>query len=274
VPDLSTIRGGPGNAGSNAAASIGVSVTAHATVNTKGSWTQIIGSTTYASDWLLVSVSTGSSSGTPSYLIDIGVGGSTAEVVLIPNLWLRSIGARRQQAVYLMPISIPSGTRISARCQSQVSSEVALVNVNTIASGIASPPGLSRVEACGVVSVGSRGTTIDAGGTAHTDVIGQLIASTAFDYRWMAVAMGCWADASWGSTAGFLLDIMVGAGGSEVEVIGDLAFGGDAAADITIPHTYCFPCAIAAGSRIAGRLRASTITNSERQQDIIVYGVG
>jgi hypothetical protein len=276
VPDLPTISGGPSQTGSNAAASTGISIAAHASTHTKNAtWTEIIAATAYEANWLLVTIGN-SAAAACGYLVDIGVGGSTAELAVLPDLYHFNVSATLPHlTTYLFPIRVPRATRISARCQAVTGAAAVLVTVTAIATPIDAPPGLARVEAIGETSGSTRGTSINAGAVAHTDVVGQLTATTAHAYRWMCVAAANPSDVTWaaGFTT-FLVDIVTGGAGSEVLVMGDLWFGGSAADDRVNPGAVCFPCAIAAGARVAARVRSSSTTSSDRILDVIAYGVG
>jgi len=103
----------------NAAA---VDVDPGGTVNTKGSWTQLIASA--ARDYLGLMIAPGENStnntnpsGTPIY-IDIGIGGAGSELVIIPNRGFSNVGSNTEHYAPFLPIRIPAGTRVAARCAS------------------------------------------------------------------------------------------------------------------------------------------------------------
>jgi hypothetical protein len=114
-------------AAGNSGADVGATVTAAASTNTKGSWTQLIASTTKKVVGLVVSISAGGST-VCSYMLDIGTGASGSEAVLIPNLFTRygSAYGWKSHSIFI-PVQIPAATRIAARVQS--SSASAYVNV-------------------------------------------------------------------------------------------------------------------------------------------------
>ena len=102
--------------------------------NTKDTtWTQMVAST--AADYQCITVSFFSSSASntdTSTLIDIGIGASTAETVIIPDLLAGFCGAPNVAARhYIFPLRIPSGSRVSARSQSvrTTGSTVVLINL-------------------------------------------------------------------------------------------------------------------------------------------------
>jgi hypothetical protein len=274
MPDLPTIGGGPSETGSNAAASGGVVLTANASTNTKATtWTEIIAATDYTANWLLITL--GKTSTNSSYLVDIGVGASTAEVALIDNLYTHCPNANSVPTrTFLFPLRVPAGTRLSGRCQSASSAATVQVAITAISSGIAAPPGLSRVETIGANTADSNGVSIDCGATPNTDVVGELTASSGFPYRWMCLAVGNPTDITWLGAQDFLADVTIGAGGSELPVISDLLIAGSSVDDRPTPGAVCFPCSIGAGSRVAVRVRDSGTTAGDRVLDWVGYGVG
>lgn len=103
------------------ASSAGTNVTPSGTINVKGSWAQLTASTAAPIHALMVLVQ--SSSATPSagrYIIDIGVGASGQETIIVPNHTLRVETTPFVRAVtspFLpMSLGIPVGTRLAARC--------------------------------------------------------------------------------------------------------------------------------------------------------------
>lgn len=278
MPDLPTISGGPSETGSTPTDSSGVSITANASANTKATtWTELIAATNVASNWVMVTLNLPSVAGASSgYLVDIGVGASTAEVALIPNLFLSAPTANSPGGrTFLMPLRIPADTRVSARCQCSTGSGTLRVAVSVISSGIGAPPGLTRVEAIGANTGTSLGVDLDPGGVVDTDVIAQLTATSGFAYRWMCLSIANTVDTAWstGITA-WLCDIVKGAGGAEVEVLGDLFIAGGSTDDCPRPAAFSFPCSIAAGERVAVRCRCNSTIDGDRDLNLVGYGVG
>lgn len=273
MPDLPTISGGPGASASVPGSSTGVTVTS-GNANADGAWTELISSNPYTTDWFLVTIS-GPVSQAATFLCDIGIGASTQEVELISDLFHHAPSTTQPNPrIFLFPVRIAHGTRIAARTRSDAIGASFRLTAQTIASGIAASPGCGRVETIGATPASSRGTTVDAGGTAHTDVIGQLVATTAFAYRWMCLSIANPGDIVWAANQTFLIDVMTGPGGSEVPVIEDLFVSGSNIWDAPQPGCYCFPCAIASGSRVAVRVRCSGTTAGDRALDYVAYGVG
>lgn len=94
-------------------------VTANAVASTKGTYTQLIASTTREYRGLAVTTNVGSAAA--RFGVDIAVGAAAAEQVIIPDFHvINSVGSARQnptQPVFI-PCRIPAGTRLSARCAS------------------------------------------------------------------------------------------------------------------------------------------------------------
>jgi hypothetical protein len=276
MPDLPTIGGGPSETGSTPGSSTGISMTTGASHTKGATWTELIAATDYASSWLLVSMGVASAFGAASgFLMDIGVGASTAEQTLIPNLHF-SMPASTTSITqsYLFPLAVPAGTRLSARAQCSTATQTILATVAAIAGPIDGPPGLRRVETIGAVTGTTRGTQLDMGGSAHTDVVAQLSAATGFAYRWLCLSAANVGDVVLAANTTFLIDVVTGAGGSEVPVLADIWLSATTTSDFCGPKVTCFPCSIAAGARVAVRGRCSVNTAGDRVLDFVAHGVG
>lgn len=101
-------------------------VTASGSINTKGSYAQLTASCNEIR-WAVLQLRPNSNN---YYLIDIAVGGAGSEQVIVPNLHVR--GASGRSFPIGFPLSVPAGSRISARCQCNTASQsvqVALLGV-------------------------------------------------------------------------------------------------------------------------------------------------
>lgn len=120
--------GGATTYGDNTTFSYGTGV-AGGTANNKGSYTQITASTTNDASMLYVCMHGGASTGTTG-LLDIAIGGSGSEVIIIPDIpfcfnennieGVQSVGVNPCM-VGPIPVQIPAGTRIAARIQTSFS---------------------------------------------------------------------------------------------------------------------------------------------------------
>lgn len=94
------------------------------TVGSKGSWAEAIAALANDTFGLLICINTNSTSGASrNSIVDIGIGASGSEVVLVPDL----IGGNATGYAtggnglwYFFPVAIPAGTRVAVRAQSTV----------------------------------------------------------------------------------------------------------------------------------------------------------
>jgi hypothetical protein len=279
MPDFSTIQGGPIVVSVAGANSRGTGITPNATAHTKGSWTELISAAQnlHGAAWVMVTFGE-TTVAAATYFVDIGIGAAASEQVIIPNLY-QQYAATIQPGTksYLLPLSIPAGVRVAARCQTNATSgNVVFTQIHLISATMMSSVGAGQVEACGAVTATTLGTSIDPGGTANTDATPwvQLIASTGFSYRWLCVEAGNATDLAYGATFGSLLDIGTGAASSEVSIIDDLYMISSSGVDAPLGAHWSFPVNIPQGSRISARHRTSSITAGDRVLEVIAWGCG
>jgi hypothetical protein len=95
------------------------------TANTKGSWVELSAGTPFRIQQAILQWNArgNSAMSLASIRIDIGIGASGSEVVLIPNLVSRADATSDEfmvRAIGPLPLDIPAGTRVSARTQSTI----------------------------------------------------------------------------------------------------------------------------------------------------------
>ncbi|GAA0969760.1 hypothetical protein GCM10009555_017480 [Acrocarpospora macrocephala] len=266
---------GTETAGATAASSIGVAVTAGGSTNTKGSWVELIAATAHKAVGLIVNAGRGHTA-TADFLVDIGVGASSSETVIIPNLKCDNGSNNLGPGQILIPIGIPAGTRIAARCQATSASAVTRLQVILLYGSWLGQPPLGRVTAYGVATADSGGVSVDPGLAANTKGSwSQITASTTNPMRSMLVSIGQQANSGRSVNTDWLLDIAIGAGGSELIVIADLHAEVSTSDDAVEPrYIGPIPCNIPAGTRLAARSQASNITDpTDKLFDVIIYGL-
>lgn len=106
----------------SAGTSRGVAVDPGGTANTKSGWTELIASTEASVDSIYVMVGQNADTtrtATATALLDIGVGASSSEFAMIPNIFMRWTTTLDgpQFNVGPIPCYIPAGSRVSARAQ-------------------------------------------------------------------------------------------------------------------------------------------------------------
>lgn len=257
-------------AGSLTGTTAGTAITAPGGTNTKGAYTQLIASTSADAVGVMLTINTTGSTMLFG-LLDIAIGGSGSEVVVIPDLPIfRFSGLNTGFVPIFIPVAIPAGSRISARYQNDAAGLSASVSLELVAGNInfvASP----RVTAYGISTSVSRGTTVDPGGTAHTKgAYAELVAATAFKSNWAVVTT--FPDTTPVGEAGWLLDIALGASGSEVPIISNMLLRGSASYG-TGHCRFALPLALPEGVRVAARLQCtSTATGRTLQLAMHVSG--
>ena len=259
-------------AGENAAASTGTSLTC-GVANTKGAWVELEAATEQDASWALVRI-VDPSAGTHDYLVDIGIGAAAAETVVIPNVLLcyRSGGAEAH--AFLVPVAIPAGSRVAARAQSSAVSPTLKVEVMLFGGGFKQSSAPALVTVYGVDLTDSGGTPIDPGGVAHTKgAYSEIAAATAQDANWLVLGVGNQRNAG-RTLAHWLVDIAVGAAGSERIIVPDLLIQAGTTTPLIGPTTIPLPVFVPAGSRLAVRAQCSIIDATDRTFDAIIWGAG
>ena len=249
----------------------GTVLTPNATAHTKGSWAQVIASTTAQARMVLVRLNANPTDTTSlSYLVDIGTGASSSEVVLIPNL-VNAPGAQWADGIcnYMLPLVIPAGTRIAARAQCVGASGATMpVTVTIFDADPAQVPYATGVDALGVSTATTLGQAITQGVSNAKGSWAQITASTSRDYIGFVVS----ADGqNTGGTYNYsLVDIGVGAAGSEQIIVPDWGCKNNAGTIFNGVSPF-FPIRIPTGSRIA--VRAASGGNPAGALGISIYGV-
>jgi hypothetical protein len=117
------------SAGYLTASSVGTTLTASASANVKGAYTELIAATAKRSVCMIVHLGI-----VPTvaiyYLVDIAIGAAASEVVIVPDLHVWH--SNSQTTPITIPIMIPPGTRISARCQASTGSKTIQIAISLL----------------------------------------------------------------------------------------------------------------------------------------------
>lgn len=273
MPDFPNTIGGTRmqNGSVDLANSTTLFLTASASTNTKGSYTELITTTSFDANGLFITLRRGNLNG--DALIDIAIGGSGSEQVVIPNLGF-ACQVLRYGTSFFIPFYIPAGSRISARMQATTGSATVGIQVVPIAGTLINQPGFSRATNYGANTADSGGTQVDPGGTINTKgSYAQITAATTAPIRYLVVAVTNQNNATT-TTAAWLFDIAIGGSGSEVVIVPDLMEVIDSNLDTLTPCHYCFPVNIPVGSRIAIRAQCSINDATDRLIDFNLIGIG
>lgn len=267
----------PGSLGSVAAVGIaatasgGTALVTSATANAKGAYVTLIASTAGDADSLLIALS---KSGASDYLVDIAIGAAGAETVIVPDLYVGNGTQIYQTAYYPFPVSLPAGTRLSARAQASSGLSVCEVAAYLLKGNFARPGAYGKVVAYGTASADSGGTSVEPGAVLNTKgVYSTLISSTNEILRGFVLAFGGNNDTS-RTTCSWLMDLAIGGSGSEKIILPDFLLACNSNADALMPPVSPFmEFDIPAGTRISARAQCSITTSGDRLFDVFLYGV-
>lgn len=254
------------------AARDGTTVTASGTVHTKGSWSSLIDPTTFPSYGVWVGFTAVHAANTnTSLLVDIGYGptGGGSEQVVLPDL--NAFGAHGNTYVagrwYYFPVYIPSGVRVSGRCQAVTASDTVVVTVFLEQDPLyANPAG--GVLAYGVDSANSRGTSVPCASNAF-GAWTQITSSTTRPHRFWGVGLDLLGDSSEATSDAYIIELGVGPDSSNVSRIyyGKLQ---STTAEIIGPQ---FPLLSYAPVAAAKALWARLARDHTENRGVIIYGV-
>lgn len=215
-------------ASQSSTSSDGTTVTASGTTHTKGSYAQLIASTGRPSYGITIVIhNVGAASTNARMLVDIAIGAAASEQVIIPNLLAGNASAWNAASnggtCYHFPIAIPSGVRISARCQASTASDTC--NIIVWLHQARTAPGLwvgQRVTAYGVNTGTSTGTAHTPGSTNSYATATQITSSTTNPIRYMQVGIDTGTDTTGTSMRGMF---RIGLGATPDYIIQHVPFG-------------------------------------------------
>lgn len=243
------------------------------TTYAKGAWAQAVASAASDSTWMQVFAQTATSGGS-AFAVDVGVGASGSEVVVVSNLCFSQLSS--WAASYLFPLAIQAGTRIAVRASSNLTFDVLQAQLITFDDTFSSVGVGSGVDTYGFSNATNYGTAIDPGGTANTKgAYSQISASLTND---LSGFMLCFDNQANGGSAlvTTLVDIAVGGSGSEVVIIPNYCLVytlGGSQNSMPGAVSHYLPIPIAAGTRVAARAQCSTATSPDRIIGMSFYGV-
>lgn len=249
-------------------------ITASGSPNTKGSYTEIIASLGHEANALLVSAHPFTASG-QRHLVDIAIGAGGSEEIIIENLLVDAAhtGVIGNQLTLLeFPITVPAGTRLSARCQCSTASGTCGVQLHTYAGGFLAQAGFQVVDTYGPNTGDSGGITIDPGSSANTKGAWSELSASCNQIELLIAMIGNNQNSARVS-ANWYVDIGIGAAGSEAVIVPDLYMLSNTTSDGINPQSFQIPVSIPEGSRIAVRAQCNITDATDRLFDIALYGV-
>jgi hypothetical protein len=220
----------------------GVTLTANASAHTFGAWAQLIASTTFDAAAIAIITNTFFTSATATgSVIEVGIGASGAETAVAQI----AVGSHLQYNI-LIPVQVPSGSRIAARLQSVVTGGKTGTLHTGVIPQIGGFVGAANTDTYGVSTATSRGTNV-AASNAWT----EITASTTRAYRGAVVVFSASNDTQ--TNINVVGRLGSGASGSET-TLASLRFNGGATENVAntqavMPFLYVGD--IPAGTRLA-----------------------
>jgi len=245
--------------------------TPHASNNTKGAWVQAIAATPFAGSGLML---TPGRSGVGDLLTDIAVGAPGAEQIIINNLLFSTplTTMFRQLYSFILPLRIPAGSRLAMRSQASTAASTASLAIQLLVGGFLFPMPLSYVDTYGANTADSGGQMVDPGSTVNTKGAWVELSASCNRMRMMLIATGSRLNTTMGSAV-WLMDIGVGAAGSEVVVIPNLMLASITGSGIYPKYIGPLPMHIPVGTRVAVRAQCDINDASDRLFDAVIYGM-
>lgn len=239
-----------------------VTVTANATPHVKGSWSELITSTTNRTSAIIVKAFAVSTSNTATdQLIDIGIGGAGSETVVVANI--PAGGAANPGGVYhMIPVFIPAGTRVAARSQAIIGGDTVSVNL-TVCTAIADDAA-SYVDTIGADTATSAGVVLSGTSGSYT----EITSATTQHYRGLILCPAFTGNA--GASQLATITLAVGGAGSETDILVVPISTGSAE---TIDYMTCNTMAmlsVPSGTRLSAKHNTNNVQNDI---SVVVLGI-
>lgn len=250
----------------------GVTVTANASANTKGSYATI-GTTTQACEALTIIASNFSISSSLRHMIDIATG-ATPDIIVDNLMIATSNGISEEQSFRItFPLSVATSTDIKARTQADTGSSEVDIAVICHETNPYNTTSVTAMDTYGANTADSGGASTDAGGSADTKgSYVEIDASTgaAIEGLWWTIAT----DTDWAlADEEFLMDLATGAASSEVNFLENIPHINGGQVDGKNPKMRGpLVQSISSSTRLAARAQASTTLAGNRVTDVVLYG--
>jgi hypothetical protein len=205
------------------------------------------------------------------YHINIGIGGVGSEQIIIPSLYFNttSNGSTGTQWRYDFPLSIPSGVRISAQCQSSTASSVVGVHISRERASLSQSVGLNSIIDYGSNAADSSGTAVNRSTAGVFGSWTEITAATTEVIKGFSVA-ACRFPNSW-SNGSVTYEVGVGSSGNEETIYSGEIIHTDTLESSSALTSPFLSTSIASGERISIRA-AGSAANGDFDLDYIIYG--
>lgn len=242
--------------------------------NIKSSWVEILSSTSFEVQGFFLQLVSQTVQDVEGMLIDIGIGSSGSEFVLVPNIPYQTRANREQllgSGCYF-PLRIREGERISVRgqCNAGGAQNVG-VQMMLLSNSIWPSPPLNRCVDIGANTATSLGVQI----ISSTNTKGswyELTPTLDIDLKYLTIFWGT--NGQQPDEGDILVDIGIGSSGSEEVIFSNLLTGSRNSDMDQLQPKFCgpLPCSIREGERIA--VRKQNNVGLGNAFDAIILGIG
>lgn len=241
--------------------SLGITVTADLSANSKGSWVPFI--TSLAADAGMMIFNPQKASNSETFSVDIGVGGTGSEVVVFGDIPYFSSPSSVNGLYLPIPCSFPSGSQVSMRCSCGAFGGFTFSANLVFLSGSF---GFGTIAGCELIGTASP---VESGTANVKGSYSQIVATTTRNYKGilLAVAPGT------SSENQIVYDLAIGGSGSEIVILPNFATQTNNFSNwnATPQNTGYLPIQIAAGSRLAARVQCDQTTAGAQQVSVIGF---
>ena len=246
--------------------SLSVSVTSGSTANTPGAWVEVLASTPMETNWVQILSISGTllSNNSSAMLMDIGIGPSGSETVVVESLQAGFRGTGRNLLADL-PCPVPAGSRVAMRIAGE-STRTSHVSTWDVLLGVSDIPVVPPITIGANVAT-STGTVLDNPTLGVKGAWVELSAAVPVDLMGLHLGPAFSGGAAAAISDG-LIDIGIGPSGSEAVVVENFLWSSTSSENVTLQPPLV-SCQIPAGSRVAARYqRYGTL-----RCDLILHGV-
>ena len=251
----------------------GAIISPSATANTMGSWTQLIAATAADCDAMLLRMAcAGNDTGVDTIMCDLGIGAGGSEVAILPHQFFKVPAFSGGMVQAMLPLCLPAGTRIAARCQASATSSTSSIAVSlTLFSGeFSSGEGIAGFDDIGGLSGAPPNSLVVTPTPANTKTAWAAInASTARDYAGLLVLVDNQGVPDNTNFPSFATDIGIGAAASETVIISNI--GGAFTEKGPVASLYV-PVNVPAGSRLSTRSSIGPAVLAGSKIGVALYG--
>lgn len=247
-------------------------ITGAAGANTESAWAQVLPAAGITADgfWLFVNYP----AITADFLYDIGVGGAGSEVVLVENILVNAtpLGLVAPYSVYI-PLLIPAGARVAARCQSSDAAASPSLDIQLVKGGVHAAMRCRRATTYGANTADSGGVSIDPGGTINTKgAWTELAPAVEYPIDYMVVGIGGQNNGA-RTTMDHLVDIGFGPAGAEQVAVANIHVRQLTGGNALFPSVHMrWPTRVPAGQRLVARQSSTNSDATDRLIDVSVVG--